>query len=352
MANTIIRIGTRESPLAVWQAQQVQNLLTANGIQSELIYIKSEGDKDLITPLYALGVQGIFTKALDTALLNNRIDVAVHSLKDVPVQMAEGVVQAAVLKRSSYKDIFVYKDEADLETLGYINGKWADVNRQTSNVKLDTPYEKNPALTIDDSRFTNDRTPLTIHHSPFTIATSSVRRIAQWLNRYPNTMIENLRGNVNTRLRKLKESNWHGAIFAAAGLERINLRPSTAIDLDWMLPAPAQGTIAVVCRKEDQQVFDACQHFNDKATALCVKIERDFLKVLMGGCSTPISALAEVKGGEVAFRGNVLSVNGKERSEIEKTVALDNARELGITAGKEILSMGAGKIIEQIRHAQ
>src|SRR5882672_9634942 len=186
MANTIVKIGTRESPLAVWQAQQVKNLLTANDVQSELAYIKSEGDKDLITPLYALGVQGIFTKALDAALLNNRIDIAVHSLKDVPVQMAEGIVQAAVLKRGSYKDIFVYKDEADLEKLGYINGEW----------------------------LTAHHSPLSTHYS-LTIATSSVRRIAQWLNRYPNTTIENLRGNVNTRLRKLKESDWHGAIFAA-----------------------------------------------------------------------------------------------------------------------------------------
>ena len=339
MTNTILRIGTRESPLAVWQAHQVQNLLTENSIPSELVYIKSEGDKDLITPLYALGVQGIFTKALDAALLNNRIDVAVHSLKDVPVQMAEGIMQAAVLKRGSYKDIFVYKDEADLEHLGYINGQWADVNRQTSNVN-----DKEP-------RFATSYSPFTIHHSPFTIATSSVRRIAQWLSRYPNTTIENLRGNVNTRLRKLNESNWHGAIFAAAGLERINLRPPNAVDLDWMLPAPAQGAIVVLCRNDYTQIFNACQHFNDEATALCVKIERDFLKALMGGCSTPIGALAEVKDEEVVFKGNVLSVDGKQRSEIGKRVRLNKSKELGIVAGEEILSMGADKIIEQIRHA-
>src|SRR5678815_3277516 len=128
MANTILRIGTRESPLAVWQARQVQDLLAAQHIQSELVYIKSEGDTDLVTPLYALGVQGIFTKALDAALLNNRIDIAVNSMKDVPVQMAEGIVQAAVLKRHSYKDVFVYKDKADLEKLGYVNGEWSIVN--------------------------------------------------------------------------------------------------------------------------------------------------------------------------------------------------------------------------------
>jgi hydroxymethylbilane synthase len=330
MANTILRIGTRESPLAVWQAKQVQDLLTATGIQSELVYIKSEGDNDLITPLYTLGVQGIFTKALDAALLNNRIDIAVHSLKDVPVQMADGIIQAAVLKRGSYKDIFVYKDEADLEKIGFVNGEWSMVSGETSNVKRQTSNY------IDQ---------------PFTIATCSVRRIAQWLNLYPNTVIENLRGNVNTRLNKVYIHNWNGAIFAAAGLERINIRPKNSVDLDWMLPAPAQGAIVVVCRRTDNEIYAYCQNFNDEATASCVKIERDFLKTLMGGCSTPISALTVVKGNEVIFKGNILSVTGKEKIEIEKTAPLNKATELGMIAGDEILSKGADKIIEQIRNA-
>ena len=139
------------------------------------------------------------------------------------------------------------------------------------------------------------------------IATSSIRRIAQWLNRYPNHKIENLRGNVNTRLRKLKGSNWNGAIFAAAGLERINLRPENSIDLDWMLPAPAQGAIMIVCREDDDYSFESCQSFNDEHTALCTKIERDFLSGLMGGCSTPISALAEIKKDKILFKGNICS---------------------------------------------
>ncbi|MEP6683959.1 MAG: hydroxymethylbilane synthase [Parafilimonas sp.] len=323
MANSILRIGTRESPLAVWQATQVQHLLIAANIQSQLVYIKSEGDTDTITPLYALGVQGIFTKTLDAALLNNRIDIAVHSLKDVPVQMAEGIIQAAVLKRGNYKDIFVYKDEADLKKLGFINNEWT-TDRQ--------------------SQFLN-------HDSSFTIATSSIRRIAQWENRYPNTTIQNLRGNVNTRLRKLKESEWNGAIFAAAGLERINLRPKNAIDLDWMLPAPAQGAIAVVCKKDDEQSYNFSQSFNDKETALCVKLERDFLRALSGGCSTPISALAIIKNNQLVFKGSVLSTDGKQKMEIEKKVATTNADDLGIIAGEEILSRGADKIIEQIRNA-
>ncbi len=320
MANTIIRIGTRESPLAVWQATQVQNLLTSQNVQSELVYIKSEGDTDLITPLYALGVQGIFTKALDAALLNNRIDIAVHSMKDVPVQMAEGIVQAAVLKRGSYKDVFVYKDKSDLEKLGYINNTWSD-------------------------------DPQALSQNSFTIATSSVRRIAQWLNRYPGTIIENLRGNVNTRLNKVKTNNWNGAIFAAAGIERINLRPENSVDIDWMLPAPAQGAITVVCRKDDKKVFENCRNFNDETTALRVKIERDFLKTLMGGCSTPIGALAVIEKNKVIFDYNILSLDGKEKIESRHICSLSEANNLGFIAGENILQKGGDKIIEQIRNA-
>ncbi|WP_315819882.1 hydroxymethylbilane synthase [Paraflavitalea speifideaquila] len=192
-----IRIGTRESQLAVWQAMQVKELLAGQNIAAELVYIKSEGDIDLKTPLYEMGVQGIFTRSLDIALLNNRIDIAVHSMKDVPTQLPKGIIPAAALKRASWKDLLVYKGEwqAVSAKLGYANGQW------------------------------------TVSGSPLTIATSSIRRKAQWLNRYPGHTIENLRGNVNTRLAKVANSNWQGAIFAAAGLERINLRPEQSIEL-------------------------------------------------------------------------------------------------------------------------
>lgn len=272
--STPIRIGTRDSQLAVWQATEVQRLLAANGYQSELVYIKSEGDLDLSTPLYEIGVQGIFTRSLDIALLNDKIDIAVHSMKDVPTQLPKGIVQAAVLERASYKDILVYKGETS---------------------------------------FLNDP------ESKAVIATSSVRRSAQWLNKYPNHTIVNLRGNVNTRLKKLEENEWNGAIFAAAGLERIGVRPSNSIDLDWMLPAPAQGAIMVVCRENDSRVLDACSLFNDATTALCAKIERDYLRALMGGCSTPISALAYKEGDIIHFHGNNCSPDGSEINETRKT---------------------------------
>ena len=190
-----IRIGTRESKLAVWQATRVSNMLARQGHSCELVYIKSEGDINLVTPLYELGVQGIFTKALDIALLNNEIDIAVHSYKDIPTMPASGLMIAAVLKRDSPYDVLVSNKPFNAET-------------------------------------------------PITIATSSIRRRAQWLFKYPGSTIENLRGNVNTRIEKLKNSTWCGAIFAAAGLQRLGLTEQETgpqLLLDWMLPAPAQA---------------------------------------------------------------------------------------------------------------
>jgi hydroxymethylbilane synthase len=321
-----LKIGTRNSQLAVWQASLVQTLLKKNRIDSELIFIKSEGDKDLITPLYELGVQGIFTKNLDAALLNNKIDLAVHSMKDVPTQLATGIRQAAVLKRASYKDILVLK----------VNGERSMGNEQSK---------------IHDSPFTIH--DYTIPNSPFTVATSSIRRKAQWLHRYPNHKIENLRGNVNTRLKKLKENNWNGAIFAAAGLERINLRPENSIDLNWMLPAPAQGAITISCRDEDQLSFDAAHLLNDEPTEICTKIERDFLRTLLGGCSTPISALAVFENGKIIFKGNVCSTDGKQKFEITKDVSLENKKDLGVIAANEILQNEKAKqVIYEIRNAK
>lgn len=326
MKSKVLRIGTRESQLAVWQANLVKDLLAQQGVEAELVYIKSEGDIDLQTPLYEMGVQGIFTRSLDIALLNNRIDLAVHSMKDVPTQLPKAIVQSAVLKRASYKDVFVYKgDRSELEeALGFVNGQWSMVNKE--NVSL------------------------TIHHSQLTIATSSIRRKCQWLNRYPNHRVENLRGNVNTRLRKVSESDWNGAIFAAAGLERIDLRPEKSIELDWMLPAPAQGAIVAVCREEDIFSYEACQHFNDEETALCTKIEKDFLRTLLGGCSTPISALAKIENETLYFKGNIFTTDGRNRADIEKSVSISHAADLGNTAALEILANAGQIIADSIHH--
>ncbi|HEX9509926.1 MAG TPA: hydroxymethylbilane synthase [Puia sp.] len=301
----MIRIGTRESQLAVWQATQVKELLAGQGIDSELVYIKSEGDIDLKTPLYEMGVQGVFTRSLDSALLNQRIDIAVHSMKDVPTQLPQGLQEAAVLKRGPVNDLLIYKKEPDF---------------------------------------------LTRKGTIAQIATSSIRRKAQWLHKYPTHQLLNLRGNVNTRLKKLETESWDAAIFAQAGLERIHLRPANSLVLDWMLPAPAQGAILIVCRQEDEFAAQACQVLNDPDTALCTRMERDFLRTLLGGCSTPISALAEVEDDEIYFRGQLLSLDGSQKAEIEKILPLERADGLGRAAAEELLERGGKEIADNIRN--
>ncbi|SFD04276.1 hydroxymethylbilane synthase [Chitinophaga sp. CF118] len=298
-----IKIGTRESQLALWQANKVKDLLEAQGYTTVLVPIKSEGDIDLVTPLYEIGVQGIFTKSLDIALLNGRIDIAVHSLKDVPTQLPVGIIQAAVLERGPVKDLLVYKND----------------------------------LSFLDQAMAN-------------IATSSVRRKAQWLRKYPQHQLHNLRGNVNTRLQKLAAENWDGAIFAAAGLERIGIRPAKSIELDWMLPAPAQGAVVAVCRGEDDFCRQACAPLNHLPTALSTRIERDFLRTLMGGCTTPISAYAFIEENTIHFSGELCSLDGKELLSIQEEVSLEHAATIGITAAEKILAQGGDKIVAQIRH--
>jgi hydroxymethylbilane synthase len=302
----ILRIGTRDSQLALWQATRVQHLLRKQGIATELVPVKSEGDLDLATPLYAMGVQGIFTRSLDQALLNHRIDLAVHSMKDVPVQLPKGIVEAAILERDSPYDILVLREE-----------------------------------TVDS---------FSSHHAPALIASSSLRRKSQWLHRFPDDRIEPIRGNVNTRLKKLSESNWQGAVFAEAGLERIGLRPPNAMELEWMIPAPAQGALLVVCRGNDDELLPFCAKLNDEHTAFSAKIERDFLSALMGGCSTPIGALAEIENEEVYFRGNLTSIDGKKQVSIEKNISVELAASLGISAARELLESGGLEILNEIKN--
>ncbi|MBT3547932.1 MAG: hydroxymethylbilane synthase, partial [Flavobacterium sp.] len=243
----VIRIGTRDSELALWQANKVQRMLNELGYETKIIPIKSTGDIVLNKPIYALGITGVFTRNLDIALLNNEIDIAVHSMKDVPTVLPEGIIQAAVLKRANYSDILVLKDTEEF-------------------------FARKEA----------------------TIATGSLRRKAMWLNRFPTHTVVELRGNVNTRLQKLEDNDWNGAVFAAAGLERIGKRPAGAVNLSWMISAPAQGAIMVVSLAEDDFVKDACEQLNHHETEVCVSIEREFLHRLEGGCTAPIGALAYV----------------------------------------------------------
>ena len=296
-----IRIGTRDSELALWQAHTVQNKLQALGYPTEIIAVKSTGDLILDKPLYELGITGIFTKTLDVAMLKGEVDIAVHSMKDVPTSLPKGIVQAAVLERANTLDILVHKgDLSFLESEGII-------------------------------------------------ASGSLRRKAQWLHKYPTHTVEDLRGNVNTRMQKLKDNNWNGAIFAAAGLERINLKPETYLNLDWMIPAPAQGAMLVVAMENDLFSRTALEKLNHKDTEVCTFIERQFLKTLEGGCTAPIGALATIKKDTIDFEGVLFSLNGKEKHYIKKSCNFADYKSFGKECATEILMQGGDSLMKVLR---
>ncbi|MDO6803832.1 hydroxymethylbilane synthase [Wenyingzhuangia sp. 1_MG-2023] len=297
-----IRIGTRNSELALWQAHLVQKQLQELGYTTEIIELSSIGDEILDIPLHQIGSMGVFTKTLDVAMLRGQIDIAVHSLKDVPTQLPETIVQAAVLERADVNDVVVYKGtEADLLADGA------------------------------------------------TIATGSLRRTAQWLHKYPTHNLTDLRGNVNTRLQKLDDNDWNGAIFAKAGLERINLLPENHLVLDWMIPAPAQGAIMITALESDAYVLEACAQLHHKETALCVGIERDFMKTLEGGCTAPIGGHAEIIEDKVVFKGLLSALDGKEQKGVFRIATLEDAKNLGNICGEEILANGGHVLMKEIK---
>ena len=346
MSKAIIKIGTRDSPLAQWQSKQVKQLLFNKHVKSELVLIKSEGDINLVTPLYEMGVQGIFTKTLDAALLNNQIDIAVHSYKDIPTKLAEGLVIAAVLKRGNPYDFLVINREKVFSKaeLSLVNDEHSTFGKKDSSA-ITTEILK--AAFQPSKNGENSTSEL-----PLIIATSSARRKAQLLNRFPNATIENLRGNVNTRIKKLNESNWHAAIFAAAGIERLGFGHVEGVELKWMLPAPAQGSIAIVCRKNDTEILETCKALNHRDSEICNAVEKDFLRILMGGCSTPIAAHAKIKNDEIIFNGNVLSVDGKQMATVIIKSSLENFDSLGVDAAEQILLNGGKEIIAELRNKE
>ena len=228
----MLRIATRKSPLALWQAEFVKSRLEHfyPELKIELVKMTTQGDKILDTPLSKIGGKNLFIKELEIGMMEGRADIAVHSMKDVPTILPEGIIQAAVLKRANNSDIIVLKDTEEFFGL-----------------------------------------------KEATIATGSLRRKAMWLNRFPTHTVVDLRGNVNTRLNKLRDNDWDGAIFAAAGLERIGKRPGGAVNLSWMISAPAQGAIMITSLNEDDYIKDACEQLNHFETEVCVSVERDFL---------------------------------------------------------------------------
>ncbi|MDO5969151.1 hydroxymethylbilane synthase [Flavivirga aquimarina] len=301
----IIRIGTRDSELALWQAKIVQQQLENLGHTTQLVPVKSTGDLVLDKPLYELGITGIFTRTLDIAMLNHEIDIAVHSLKDVPTVLPKGIIQAAVLKRGNVNDTLVFKNNEE-----FLSSKEA------------------------------------------VIATGSLRRKAQWLNRYPTHTIVDLRGNVNSRLQKLEDNeHWNGAIFAAAGIGRIGIRPEEAINLDWMIPAPAQGAIMITALEEDDFVKAACAELNHEETEICTTIEREFLNKLEGGCTAPIGALAYIKNEEINFKGVLLSEDGSKRIDVTRVKKLGEHSDMAQFCADFVIERGGKRLMDNIKHS-
>lgn len=310
----MIRIGTRDSKLAVWQAEMVAAALASTGTPTEIVFIKTEGDLVLDTPLPLMGGKGVFTKALDEALLAGRIDIAVHSHKDIPTQMPAGLIIAAVFKREDPRDVLVLRQGHPLSAPEFM-------------------YQ-------DDAQGV--------------IATSSIRRSGQWLHRFPQHQTTDIRGNVQTRLRKLDSSTWDGAIFAAAGLKRLGLEDRISAYLDWMIPAPAQGAVAVMARKADMHVFDALEAHHDVETGLCVQSERACLRRLEGGCSAPIGVYVKksADGSVFELKASVLSPDGVVNLEAQfKAPAKDpeSIVRMGTHAADTLLKDGAGALLKQIR---
>ena len=306
MTGKTLRIGTRDSLLATWQARFVQERLKRAGHPAELRFIKTEGDRVLDTPLPLMGGKGVFTKALDDALLAGEIDLAVHSLKDIPTRLPDGLAIGAVSQREDTADVLVTRDAAQPRSL------------------TDPLYRA-------------------------VIASSSNRRIGQWLSRYPRHRITDIRGNVQTRLRKLAESDWDGAIFAAAGLIRLGLQKVISTRLDWMLPAPAQGAMAVMIRAGDGRLREALACVHDPETALCTSIERDVLHTLEGGCSAPVGALAVSDGGWVRLRVSTVYPDGTGFLSFDMSGSRESAADLGRRAADEALRRGADVLIRDLR---
>ena len=300
----ILRIATRKSPLAIWQAEEVQRHLKKAGADSELIRMSTRGDEILNQPLAKIGGKGLFIKELERGMLNGDADIAAHSMKDLPSVFPEGLHLGAIMSRENPSDAFV------------------------SN-KYDTIDELPEGAVV---------------------GTCSLRRRCQILARYPRLNIKDLRGNVNTRLAKLDSDRFDAIILASAGLIRLQLqdRIKSEIDMDIMLPACAQGAVGVECKTDDEQVNKLLAALHDEETATRIHCERSLNATLGGSCQTPIAAFAELQGDTLHLRARVGTPDGKVLLIAEDTDNHRNAIALGERVGQKLLAEGAQKIIDDL----
>ncbi len=307
---TDLRVGTRGSALALWQTERVRGLLQSLGVGTERIEIRTTGDVILDVPLSQIGSRALFTKQLDDALLEGRIDLAVHSLKDLPTVLPAGLTLGAVGLREDPRDALVGKGPL----------LWSEVPQGA------------------------------------TVATSSLRRRAQVLRARPDLLVDDIRGNVDTRLAKLDRSPvWTAIFLATAGLERLGFghRIGERMPTSIMLPAPGQGALAITIRMDDPRTGALVRRaLHDPDCARAVAAERGFLRRLEGGCQVPVAALATVSGDELRLRGRVIALDGRSAVEGEwvgPAASEAHAADAGQSLAEQLLPRGAGEILQAVR---
>jgi len=301
-----IRIGTRSSALALWQAEWVKSELEKKhpGVTVTLTKIKTTGDKILDVPLAKVGGKGLFVKEIEEAMLANEIDIAVHSMKDVPTFFPDGLHLSCITKREDARDALLSRNKVKFK---------------------DLPKGAN-------------------------VGTSSLRRQAQLMSVRPDFVIHQLRGNVDTRLRKLKEGQYDAIILAAAGVKRLGLAENVTeyIDTEISLPAIGQGALGIECRIDDRELNDMIAFFNHADSRVCVMGERALLRRLEGGCQVPIACYGEMKAGKLHLTGLVGSVDGKRIIKDAIEGAPEHAEKMGVTLAEKLLSMGADVILREV----
>lgn len=302
-----VRVGTRSSRLAVEQTEQVLQLLKEScpNCEFETIHIKTQGDKILDVPLAKIEDKGLFIKELEIALLDKRIDLAVHSMKDVPTALEDGLCIGAVTSRTDSRDVLVSLNGQKLMEL--------------------------PAGAV--------------------VGTSSLRRKAQILHLRPDLKLADLRGNIDTRLKKLKDKQYDAIVLAAAGLLRLGWADVITEELEYSLcmPAAGQGALGLEIRDNDEKTREIIRHIHDQDTAICVEAERSLLGALEGGCQIPVAAVARIKDGKIFLEAMVASLDGTVVVRDRISSEISQAREAGRNLAELLKSRGAGKILQEIR---
>ncbi len=302
-----IVIGTRDSALALWQTHWVlENLSRLNPeYKFRVVEMKTQGDKILDVALAKIGDKGLFTKELEVAMLNGEIDMAVHSMKDMPTKLPEGLIIGAICQREEAGDVLIGRSAGSL---------------------LELP----PGARV---------------------GTSSLRRRAQLLKHRPDLQIEDLRGNLNTRMAKLERQDLDAIVLAAAGVKRMGWedRISERISFEVSLPAVGQGSVGIEIREGDQEIERIVKTLEHRESSIAITAERAMLRTLEGGCQIPIGALGKVEGDQLTLEGVVASLDGKELLRTSIAGPADQAEELGVLLAKQLLSMGADKILNSLR---